>query len=117
MHYAKVNNGIVEQVIVADEEFINVFVDDSPGEWIQTSFNTFGGEHSEGGVPLRKNYAGVGYTYDPIRDAFISPSSYPSWSLNDASCLWEPPTPYPSDEFNYSWNEETTSWFIIEGSM
>ena len=72
-HFAKVVNGIVEQVIVAEQEFINNFVDSSPGEWIQTSYNTFAGEHKLGGTPLRKNYAGIGDTYDKTRDAFYAP--------------------------------------------
>ncbi len=72
-HFAKVNNGIVEQVIVAEPEFFNTFVDTSPGQWIQTSYNTHGGVHKNGGTPLRKNYAGIGYTYDAQRDAFIPP--------------------------------------------
>ena len=80
-HYAKVESGLVTQVIVAEPEFFDTFVDPSPGEWIQTSYNTQGGIHSEGGVALRENYAGVGYTYDKIRDAFIPPSP-PEYDAN-----------------------------------
>jgi hypothetical protein len=76
----------------------------------QTSYNTHGGVHALGGTPLRKNYAGIGYTYDATRDAFIPPNSYQSWSLNEDTCLWEPPVPYPTDGKRYTWNEETQSW-------
>ena len=112
-HYAKVNNGLVEQVIVAEAEFFDTFVDTSPGTWIQTSYNTHGGAHTLGGTPLRKNYAGVGYIYDAAKDAFYAPSPYPSWSLNEDTCLWEAPVPFPSDasqETQYTWDETTLSW-------
>jgi len=109
-HYAKVNNNIVEQVIVAEAEFFDSFVDTSPGEWIQTSYNTSGGEHSDGGAPLRKNFAGVGFTYDATRDAFIPPQPYPSWVLDEETCLWEAPVARPDDGNMYQWNEETQSW-------
>ena len=113
-HFAKVNNGIVEQVIVAEPEFFQTFVDSSPGEWIQTSYNTHGGQHPEG-RPLRKNYAGIGFTYDRTRDAFIPPKPHASWVLNETTCLWEPPVAYPSDGKRYIWNEVTTSWVEING--
>ena len=109
-HYAKVENTLVTQVIVAEPEFFDTFVDSSPGEWIQTSYNTQGGVHLDGGTPLRKNYAGVGHTYDATRDAFIPPQPYPSWVLNETSCIYEAPTPYPTDDLMYSWDEDTTSW-------
>ncbi len=112
-HYAKVNNGIVEKVIVAEADFFDTFVDDSPGEWIQTSYNTSGGVHSNGEMPLRKNYAGVGYTYDPTRDAFIPPQPYPSWTLNEDTCQYEAPIPYPTDDKMYEWDEETTNWIEV----
>ena len=112
-HYAKVNSGIVEQVIVAEADFFDTFVDSSPGQWIQTSYNTRGGVHVNGGTPLRKNYAGIGYTYDAARDAFYAPQPYPSWTLNDTSCLWEAPTARPTDGQRYEWNEETTSWDAV----
>ena len=112
-HFAKVNNGIVEQVIVAEPEFFDTFVDSSPGTWIQTSYNTYGGVHKLGGTPLRKNYAGIGYTYDAQKDAFIPPKPYASWTLNEDTCLWESPTPYPNDNKLYTWNESTTSWVEI----
>jgi len=93
-HFAKVVDGVVTQVIVAEPEFFNVFVDSSPGEWIQTSYNTHGGQHPEG-RPLRKNYAGIGYTYDPVRDAFIPPKPDDSWVLNEDTCQWEAPDGQP----------------------
>ena len=109
-HYAKVENTLVTQVIVAEPEFFDTFVDSSPGEWIQTSYNTNGGVHSEGETPLRKNYAGVGFTYDATRDAFIPPQPYPSWTLIETTCIWEAPVAYPDDGKEYSWNEDTTAW-------
>jgi hypothetical protein len=107
-HFAKVSNGVVVQVIVAEPEFFQTFVDTSPGEWIQTSYNTHGGQHPEG-RPLRKNYAGIGFTYDRTRDAFIPPKPYASWTLNDTTCLWDAPTPMPTDGV-YTWDEATLSW-------
>jgi hypothetical protein len=113
-HFAKVNNGIVEQVIVAEPEFFQTFVDTSPGEWIQTSYNTHGGVHTLGGTPLRKNYAGIGYTYDRERDAFVPPRPFASWVLNEDTCLWDAPVPYPTDGGMYQWDESTTSWVAVE---
>ena len=109
-HFAKVTDGKVTQVIVAEPEFFTTFVDTSPGEWIQTSYNTHGGVHSNGGTPLRKNYAGIGYTYDRTRDAFIPPQPFASWILNETTCLWDSPTPYPTDNKKYLWNESTKAW-------
>ena len=109
-HYAKVTDGKVTQVIVAEADFFDTFVDSSPGEWIQTSYNTHGGQHTLGGTPLRKNYAGIGYSYDRTKDAFIPPQPYASWTLNEQTCLWESPTPYPTDDKLYHWDEATTSW-------
>ena len=114
-HYAKVENTLVTQVIVAEPEFFETFVDSSPGEWIQTSYNTSGGVHAEGNTPLRKNYAGLGYTYDSVRDAFIPPQPYPSWVLNEDTCQWDSPVPYPTDDLMYSWDEDTTSWVETTG--
>jgi len=110
-HFAKVSDGKVVQVIVAEPEFFQTFVDTSPGEWIQTSYNTHGGQHPEG-RPLRKNYAGIGFTYDRTRDAFIPPKPYASWTLNEDTCLWDAPTPMPTDGV-YTWNETTTSWVAV----
>ena len=112
-HYAKVTDGKVTQVIVAEAEFFNTFVDSSAGEWIQTSYNTHGGVHVNGGTPLRKNYAGIGYTYDRTRDAFIPPQPFASWTLNDETCLWDAPTPMPTDGKTYRWNEDTTTWVEV----
>jgi len=108
-HWAKVVDGKVSQVIVAEAEFFDTFVDSSPGAWIQTSYNTHGGQHPEG-RPLRKNYAGIGYTYDAVRDAFIAPQPFASWLLNDDTCLWEAPVAMPADGKAYAWDEATTSW-------
>ena len=112
-HYAKVNDGIVTKVIVAEADFFDTFVDDSPGKWIQTSYNTHGGEHSLGGTPLRKNFAGVGFTYDSEKDAFIAPKPFPSWTLDEDTCLWEAPVAYP-DSGIHTWDEETKQWVEIE---
>ena len=122
-HFAKVVSGTVTQVIVAEPEFFETFVDTSPGEWIQTSYNTRGGVHYQANSnepsddqskALRKNYAGIGYTYDAQKDAFIPPKPFNSWVLDETSCLWEAPTPYPDDGERYTWNETTTSWDQIE---
>jgi hypothetical protein len=122
-HFAKVVSGTVTQVIVAEPEFFETFVDTSPGEWIQTSYNTRGGVHYQANSnepsddqskALRKNYAGIGYTYDAQKDAFIPPKPFESWVLDETSCLWEAPTPYPDDGERYTWNETTTSWDQIE---
>lgn len=112
-HFAKVNNGIVEQVIVAEPEFFDTFVDSSPGQWIQTSYNTHGGVHANGGTPLRKNYAGIGYSYDATRDAFIPPKPYASWVLNEDTCLWDAPVAMPTDGGRYTWNETTQAWDAV----
>ena len=112
-HYAKVNEGIVEQIIVAEVEFFETFLDSSPGEWIQTSFNTYGGVHSDSGTPLRKNYAGVGFTYDLVRDAFYAPQPHPSWTLIESTCQWQAPVTYPDDDKSYEWNEATTNWVEV----
>jgi hypothetical protein len=108
-HFAKVLDGKVTQVIVAEPEFFETFVDSSPGEWIQTSYNTHGGQHPEG-RPLRKNYAGVGFTYDREKDAFIPPQPFASWVLNEDTCLWNAPVAYPTDDKRYRWDEPTTAW-------
>jgi hypothetical protein len=109
-HYAKVLDGKVINVIVADEDFINTFVDNTPGEWVQTSYNTWGGQHLAGGTPLRKNFAGVGFTYDSVKDAFIPPQPFASWILNNTTCLWEAPVDHPDDGEVYLWNEEDQTW-------
>ena len=119
-HYAFLNmQNIVTEVIVGKDET------DGPTNWEmhygnfreqvckRTSYNTRGGVHINGGTPFRKNYAGIGYTYDETRDAFIPPKPFDSWALNEDSCLWEAPTAYPDDDQMYTWNEETTSWDLI----
>ena len=121
-HFAKVNNGIVEQVIVAEPEFFDTFVDSSPGQWIKTSYNTRGGKHydpetgelsADQSKALRKNYAGIGFTYDAAKDAFIPPKPFNSWLLDEDTCLWNAPVAYPDDGGRYVWNEETTSWDAV----
>jgi len=112
MHYAKVENNIVTQVIVAEADFFDTFVDTSAGEWIQTSYNTSGGVHSNGDTPLRMNFASVGGAYDKVRDVFIPLKPFPSWTLVEATCQWEAPIAYPSDGEIYEWNESTTSWVL-----
>jgi hypothetical protein len=116
-HYAEIDsNNVVVRVIVAEKDFIDSGAVGDPVRWIQTSYNTKGGVHLLGNTPLRKNYAGLGYTYDPARDAFIPPKPYESWLLNEETCLWEPPVQRPDDDKFYSWDEETLSWieFTIE---
>jgi hypothetical protein len=113
-HYAKVNNNIVQQVIVAEPEFFETFVDSSPGIWIQTSYNTRAGVHTLGGTPLRGNFAGVGYTYDSTNDVFYPSKPYPSWTLNQTTWLWEAPVACPDDDKLYNWNESTQSWDLVE---
>lgn len=121
-HYAKVNQGVVVDVIVAEPEFFQSFVDATPGEWIQTSYNTRGGVHydpntnqpsADQSKALRKNFAGVGYSYDRKRDAFIPPKPFASWLLNEDSCLWEPPTPMPNDGKMYTWDESAQQWILV----
>jgi len=121
-HFAKIENDIVTQVIVAEQDFINSGSVGDPSSWIQTSYNTFGGVHydPQTGNPsedqskaLRKNYAHVGGTYDRNRDAFIAPKPFPSWVLDEATCLWKPPTPMPTDGI-YNWDEATLSWKTVE---
>jgi len=108
-HFAKVVDGIVEQVIVADtKEWCETNLG---GEWVQTSYNTLGGAHTLGGTPLHKNYAGIGYSWDGT--GFAAPQPYPSWSLNQDTYLWEAPTAMPEDGKRYTWDEATTSWVEI----
>jgi hypothetical protein len=109
-HFAKVENGIVTQVIVAEQDVIDSGLFGTG--WVQTSYNTHGGQHPED-RPLRKNYAGIGYTYDSGRDAFIPPKPFASWVLNEDTCRWEAPVPYPTDGKNYTWDESTISWIEV----
>lgn len=108
-HFAKVLDGKVTQVIVAEPEFFDTFVDTSPGTWLATSYNTFGNKHLKGGTPLRGNYAGIGYTYDAQKDVFYAPQPFASWNLND-DYLWEAPILMPDDGKSYIWNETNQSW-------
>jgi hypothetical protein len=108
-HFAKVVDGKVTQVIVAEPEFFETFVDSSPGTWIQTSYRTHGNQHPEG-RPLRGNYAGINFSYDAQNDVFVAPKPYNSWNLNEDTWLWEAPTAMPDDDKLYNWDEETTSW-------
>ena len=115
-HFAKIDeNNIVTKIIVADQEAI----DTQDGTWIQTSYNTYGGKHydsdtgeEDSGTPLRKNYAGKGYTYDSVRDAFIPPTPFPSWTLDETTCLWEAPVSYPTDDKIYNWDEDNQQWKV-----
>ena len=111
-HFAKVENGRVTQVIVVEQDVISTGVFGDPSLWVQTSYNTQGNQHPEG-RPLRKNFAGVGYTYDPVLDAFIPPKPFESWILDENTCLWNPPIPYPSDGKIYEWNESSRMWLLI----
>ena len=127
-YYAKIEDGIVTKVLAMEPEFLGTFVDDTPGKWIKTSYNMRGGVYydPETNQPAedqsviegdearqRKNYAGIGFSYDKTRDAFIPPKPYPSWVLNETTCLWDAPVAYPDDDKIYTWNEETTSWVEV----
>ena len=119
-HFAKVLNGKVVQVIVAEPEFFETFVDSSPGNWIQTSYNTRGGIHydpntnePDNGIALRANYAGIGYIYDQENDVFYPPQPYPSWTISAPNWTWTPPIPYPTDNKNYYWDETQKTWILI----
>ena len=111
-HFAKVENGLVTQVVVAEQEFIDT---GALGHgFIQTSYNTIGGVHTQGGTPLRGNYAGVGFTYDATNDVFYAPQPFDNWVMN-SSWLWVPPIAMPVDEYFYTWNQETTAW--VQGDL
>lgn len=121
-HFAKIVDGKVVSVIVAEKEFFDTFVDSSPGQWLRTSYNMRGGVHYEpdSDTPkadqsqaLRKNYAGIGYTYDAQRDAFIPPSPFPSWVLNEDTCLWGAPVAMPTEGGPYRWDEPTLAWVEV----
>ena len=119
-HFAKVLNGVVQNVIVAEPDFFDTFIDSTPGEWIQTSYNTRGNIHydqygnPDGGVALRGNYAGIGYIYDVTNDVFYSPKPFDSWTLSETTWLWEPPIPYPNDGNLYVWDETNNLWNLVE---
>ena len=127
--FAKLENNIVERVesvvneVIKDSngveqesigvQFLRTLYNEPNANWKQTSYNTKGGIHTEGGTPFRKNHAGIGYTYDSQRDAFISPKPYNSWVLNEQTCIWEAPVPRPQDGQLYTWNEQTLSWDLL----
>lgn len=116
-HFAEVdsNNVVVRVLVVGDEqehrgqEFLANDLG-LGGNWVKTSYNTQGGVHTNGGTPFRKNYAGIGYTYDAGRDAFIPPKPFNSWTLDEDTCLWNAPVAYPTDGGIYTWNEDNQSW-------
>ena len=124
-HFAKIENGLVTQVIVAEPDFISTGALGDPASWVQTSYNTRGGVHygqdgqPDGGTALRANYAGIGYTYDTsytiddVVGVFYAPQPYPSWILNKTTFLWEAPVPYPQDGKQYTWDEDTQSWVEV----
>lgn len=119
-HFALVNaQGIVEQVIVAEQDVIDSGLFGNPTSWVQTSYNTRGGVHygsdnqPDGGVALRANYAGIGYTYDAQNDVFYAPQPYPSWTISAPDWIWQPPVSYPQDGEVYVWNESSLSWSKI----
>ena len=122
-HFAKLGTGniILKVEVVSNDialteqagvDFLNNLYNTND-VWKQTSYNTSGGVHLLGGTPFRKNHAGIGYTYDEDKDAFIAPQTYPSWTLNDDTCFWEAPVDLPDTENRYTWNEDTTSWDAI----
>jgi len=122
-HYAKVENGIVTDVVVADDAFISTGALGDPASWVKTSYNTRGGVHyvpnsnppepsEDQSHAINKNYAGIGYSWDGI--GFAAPQPYPSWTLNPDTYLWEAPVPYPTDGGNYTWDEATQSWVPVE---
>mgnify|MGYP006278339815 FL=1 len=117
-HWAELDeNNIVTRVLVGSnedpDEGYQWLIDNLGGTWVKTSYNTQGGVHSLGGTPLRKNYAGIGYSYDATRDAFIPPKPFNSWNLNEDTCLWEAPVAYPTDGKMYRWDEDTTNWVEV----
>lgn len=117
-HFARLdNNNLVIEVLVTPNhkpnEGYDWLVDRFGGTWVQTSYNTRAGKHSLGGTPLRKNFASIGFTYDPNRDAFIPPKPFPSWVLNEDTCIYDPPTPMPEDGKIYDWDEAAGSWVEI----
>ena len=111
-HFAKVIDGIVTEVLVIEQDVIDTGLFGDPALWVQTSYNTYGGQHPEG-RPLRKNYAGIGYTYDAVRDAFIAPQPFASWLLDEDTCLWNASVAYPDDGKPYAWDEDTLSWIEV----
>lgn len=119
-HFAQITDNVVTQVIVIEQETLNLGHWGDPSTWVQTSYNARGGVHygpdgqPDNGVALRKNYAGIGFTYDPQRDAFIPPKPFPSWVLDENTCLWNSPIPYPDDGNRYNWDENSQTWVKVE---
>ena len=110
-HYAYVDEtDTVTTVIVAEQAFIDSGAVGDPSRWIQTSYNTWRGQHYQGGTALRKNYAGIGYTYDRTRDAFIQPKPKGTYVINEDTCHWVRPLPYPATGGNYEWSDESQAW-------
>ena len=115
-HFARVENGVVTCVIVAEQDFIDGGLAGDPKAWLQTSYNTRGGVHygpngqPDGGAALRANYAGLGFVYDAANDVFHAPQPYPSWTIGAPAWLWQAPVPCPSDGKDYAWDELTQSW-------
>jgi len=107
-HFAKISNGFVQQVIVAEQDFIDTLPDSK--DWVQTSYNTFGNKHNLGGTPLRGNYAATGYVYDSVNDVFYISQPFKSWTLNQSTWLWDAPSPLPRDGKTYAWDEPSLSW-------
>ena len=119
-HFAEIKDGIVQRVLVVEQDFIDTGRLGDSSNWIQTSYNTKGGVHyapnssdPDGGVALRKNYAGIGYIYDVGRDAFYAPQPFASWTLDESTCIWEPPTPHPG--YPSGWDEDELSWVVESG--
>ena len=118
-HFAKIENGIVTQVIVAEQDFIDSGAVGPASDWVQTSYNTRGGVHyNEEGLPdngaaLRGNYASIGYIYDSVNDVFYEPQPFPSWILNKITWLWAAPVPYPNDDKFYQWDETSKTWIEV----
>lgn len=114
-HYAHVKDGIVTNVVVADEPSVLSSIQEEGAVWIQTSYNTRAGEHKQGKAPLRKNYAGIGMVYDSVRDCFYWPQPYPSWILNEQTAVWEAPVPRPEDVplIKQGWDEDSQSWVVL----
>ena len=110
-HFAQVINGTVIRVIVAEQDVIDTGIFGSG--FVQTSYNTIGGIHTLGGTPLRKNYAGIGFTYDESRDAFIPPKPFASWILDEDTCIWQAPTSLPTEGGPYQWDETTLAWVVV----
>jgi hypothetical protein len=118
-HFAKVENNIVTEVLVAEQDFIDTLT--NKDAWVQTSYNTRGGIHyapnsntPDNGIALRANYAGVGYTYDNVNDVFYAPQPYPSWTISSPDWMWKAPVPYPTDNELYDWDETTTNWVKVK---